>query len=242
MTKFNCNIIVAILAGIIIILVLLYLGRGDRQTIVTEGFKNGAYLPKMAPQTSYKRRNGSKYLPSVSASPTLPDGSDLSDEVVSLSRRPDKSSSKFRVSASDPHSDQYGKFDSYETKKHIDMKKMDDPFNEENMGDDARDFVYKKKLYTHRTIDDIKDQFDVDKMLPQEIEDDWFDVEPLMSTKKIKGTHLINPKVHIGVNTVQSSLRNGTHDIRGDIPNPKINISPWNNSTIEPDNNIRGLC
>lgn len=105
---------------------------------------------------------------------------------------------------------------------------------------DPRDFMHRRRKYTKRTEDDIKDQFDVMKLLPNEYEDDWF--EPLLTTKKIRGTHLLHPKVHMGVNTVGSSLRNGTHDLRGDIPNPKINVSPWNNSTIEPDTNIKGIC
>jgi len=103
-------------------------------------------------------------------------------------------------------------------------------------------FLIKKNKFTKRTPDDVKDLFDINKMLPQEIEKDWFDVEPLLTTKKIKGTHLLHPKVHMGVNTVASSLRNGTHDIRGDIPNPKFPISPWLNSTIEPDTNLKGIC
>ena len=111
-----------------------------------------------------------------------------------------------------------------------------------NDSDDSRDFVYKKKKFTIKTPQDIKDQFDVSKMLPAETENDWFDVEPLNTTKKINGTHLIHPKVHIGENTILSSLRNATHDIRGDIPNPKVAVSVWNNSTIDPDTNIKGLC
>ena len=109
-------------------------------------------------------------------------------------------------------------------------------------GSDNRDFAFRKRPYTKRTPSDIKDQFDIGKMLPAEIEQNWFDVEPLLTTKKIQGTHLLHPKVHMGVNTVGSSLRNGTHDLRGDIPNPKIFVSPWNNSTIEPDTNIKGIC
>ena len=46
----------------------------------------------------------------------------------------------------------------------------------------------------------------------------------------------------MGANTISGSLRNGTHDIRGDIVNPKIPVSPWGNSTIEPDTNIKGIC
>lgn len=108
--------------------------------------------------------------------------------------------------------------------------------------DHSKDFTYKKRPYVKRTPEDVKNQFDSAAMLPNEIEDDWFDVEPLLTTKKVAGTYLIHPKVHMGVNTVGSTLRNGSHDLRGDIPNPKINVSPWNNSTIEPDTNIKGIC
>ena len=144
-------------------------------------------------------------------------------------------------SPSDPMAKNYGQFNGYAKKRHINMKKMETPFDE-NDDDDCSEFTYKKKKFVRRTPSDIKDQFDVDKMLPQEIEDDWFDL-PLQNTKKIKGTHMIHPKVHMGINTVGSSLKNGTHDMRGDIPNPKIkNFSPFLNSTIEPDDNIKGFC
>ena len=42
-----------------------------------------------------------------------------------------------------------------------------------------------------------------------------------------------NRKKWLGINTVGSTLRNGTHDLRGDIQNPKINPSPWINSAIK---------
>ena len=46
----------------------------------------------------------------------------------------------------------------------------------------------------------------------------------------------------IGVNTVGQSLKNASYDIRGTIANPKFAVSPWNNSTYEPDTNIKPLC
>lgn len=140
----------------------------------------------------------------------------------------------------DPMADFHGAFDNYGRKRQLNMRRMEEPYYEDDY--DPRDFSYKKKMFTKRTPDDVKQLFDVQQMLPHEIEEDWFDVEPLLTTKKIKGTHLIHPKVHMGVNTVGSSLRNATHDIRGDIPNPKINVSPWMQSTIEPDTNIKGIC
>lgn len=33
-----------------------------------------------------------------------------------------------------------------------------------------------------------------------------------------------------GINTIGSSLKNPTYDIRGNIPNPKFAVSPWGNS------------
>lgn len=136
--------------------------------------------------------------------------------------------------------DQNGQFDGYLQKKQLNMDKTEMPYSDD-VSDD-RSFVHKKKCFSRRTPEDINDLFDINKMMPQEIENGWFDVEPLQSTKKIRGTHMIHPKVHMGINTVGNSMRNATHDIRGDIPNPKIPVSPFNNSTIEPDTNIRGLC
>jgi hypothetical protein len=155
----------------------------------------------------------------------------LSDSIINglANKFSARRNSASEPSPSDPSSKGYADFNSHD--KRTDSDRTSDTH-----------FTYKKNKFVRRTPDDIKDLFDVDKMLPQEIEDDWFDVEPLQSTKKIKGCHLIHPKFHMGVNTVGSSLRNATHDPRGDIPNPKINISPFNNSTIEPDTNIRGFC
>lgn len=39
----------------------------------------------------------------------------------------------------------------------------------------------------------------------------------------------------VGVNTINSSLGPKTHDLKGQIPIPKFLVSPWCNSTYEPD-------
>ena len=65
--------------------------------------------------------------------------------------------------------------------------------------------------------------------------DDWFDtsVQP-----DFDETY----DYMIGIDTVGQSLKNASHDIRGTVPCPKINgVSPWGNSSIEPDYNITGL-
>ena len=50
------------------------------------------------------------------------------------------------------------------------------------------------------------------------------------------------PEIKIGTDTVGQSLKNATYDLRSAPPNPKFVVSPWQNSTIEPDYNIKPLC
>jgi hypothetical protein len=96
---------------------------------------------------------------------------------------------------------------------------------------------YRSGKKTEMTVDEI---FNVDEYLPQEKTDDWFEVMP--EPISVKNRNLINVTRAIGVNTIGSSLKNPSYDIRGNIPNPKMVVSPWNQSSIEPDLNIKGLC
>ena len=79
--------------------------------------------------------------------------------------------------------------------------------------------------------------------LPNEINNEWFDTDFSQAKININDDKLINTDRYvIGVNTVGQSLKNASYDIRGTIPNPKMTVSPWNNSTYEPDFNIKPLC
>lgn len=199
---------------------------------------------------------------------------DLVSDIVSQYAFNDDSMNELDTTftASDPMSETHGTFTNYGHKRQLNMKKMEQPYSDDqdysykphrvrnkkgkvdlNLNSDSepdyfaersdsRDFTHKKRQFTKRTPDDIADQFDIASMLPQEDEKDWFDTMHSLTAKKVQGTHLLHPKVHMGVNTVNSSLRNATHDIRGDIPNPKFFVGLWNNSTMEPDTNIKGIC
>ena len=79
--------------------------------------------------------------------------------------------------------------------------------------------------------------------LPKVTNKNWFETDFASAKYKIDDANLINTNRYtVGVNTVGQSLKNGGHDLRGTIPNPKFTVSPWNNSTIEPDYNIKPLC
>ena len=57
----------------------------------------------------------------------------------------------------------------------------------------------------------------------------------VMDTEALAHQDFLAPTQQIGVDTVLSSLRNPSYDIRNNIPNPINVISPWLNSTITPD-------
>lgn len=84
-----------------------------------------------------------------------------------------------------------------------------------------------------------EDLFDVDKYLPQEVNDDWFEVQP--EPISVKNRHLINITKPIGVNTIGTSMKNSSYDIRGSPSCPKVIISPFLNSSIEADQNLKPL-
>lgn len=265
MDKSNSNILLLIIIIIIVVIAIIYFLNKNNQQPMAEGFYNGMNnWQSDATRTGNNWQSdfnvidnnqnvinnngygnngyGNGYGDNIEPSLNI---SEIYDEVPikqTNCRRnsPINYDNDQSIGACDPCASDYGKFDNYVPKKRINIDMINSTSEFGSDCNDPRDFVYNKKQFTTRTIDDVADLFDVNQVLPQEIEKDWFDTEPLLSTKKIRGTHLIHPKEHMGM--IQGSNRNMTHDIRGDIPNPKNNVSPWNMSTIEPTMNTRGIC
>jgi len=85
--------------------------------------------------------------------------------------------------------------------------------------------------------------YNVKDYLPKELNDDWFNTDFSQAKYKMNDDKLINTdKYIVGINTVGQSLKNASYDIRGAVNVPKYTVSPWNNSTIEPDYNLKPLC
>jgi hypothetical protein len=51
----------------------------------------------------------------------------------------------------------------------------------------------------------------------------------------LQGVNLLDYSYHVGTNTIGQSLRNANRQLRSEPPNPQVNITPFNNSTIAPD-------
>ncbi|ARF09443.1 hypothetical protein Indivirus_1_66 [Indivirus ILV1] len=86
---------------------------------------------------------------------------------------------------------------------------------------------------------DPEELFDVDKYLPQEVNDSFFEVMP--EPVSIKNRHLINITKPLGINTIGTSLKNASYDLRTEPANPKQVVSPWLQSSIEGNINLKPL-
>ena len=79
------------------------------------------------------------------------------------------------------------------------------------------------------------------ELLPVEENDKWFQ-NPNSKFNLMEAVNLEIPEIKIGIDTVGQSRKNATYDLRSAPPNPKFVVSPWSNSTIEPDYNTKPLC
>jgi hypothetical protein len=85
-----------------------------------------------------------------------------------------------------------------------------------------------------------KNQLNAKDLLPADPNSKWAQVNP-QGAGDIAGKNYLNAGALIGVNTVGQSLRNASWDLRSEPANPQVAVSPWFNSTIEPDVNRRTL-
>lgn len=79
------------------------------------------------------------------------------------------------------------------------------------------------------------------ELLPTQKNAEWFQV-PNEKFNLLQAVDLEIPEIKIGIDTVGQSRKNATYDLRAAPPNPKFVVSPWQNSTIEPDYNTKPLC
>ena len=85
-----------------------------------------------------------------------------------------------------------------------------------------------------------KNQLAPQELLPSDPNSKWAQVNP-QSAGDIAGKNFLNAGSLIGVNTVGQSLRNASWDLRSEVPNPQVQVSPWQISTISPDLQRRPL-
>jgi hypothetical protein len=71
-------------------------------------------------------------------------------------------------------------------------------------------------------------------LLPKDNNSGWGAANP-QGAGELSNVNLLKAGHHAGIDTVGGTLRNSNLQLRSEPPNPKAQVSPWSNSTIEPD-------
>ncbi len=71
-------------------------------------------------------------------------------------------------------------------------------------------------------------------LLPRDNNSQWAQLNP-SGNGDLNNVNLLQAGYLNGINTVGSSMRNANLQIRSEDPNPQNQVSPWLNTTIEPD-------
>jgi hypothetical protein len=85
-----------------------------------------------------------------------------------------------------------------------------------------------------------KDVLSPEELLPKDVDSVWAQSVPA-GQGSLGDKNFLNAGFHVGVNTVGQSMRNANRQIRSEPPNPQVKVSPWLQSTIEPDLNRKPL-
>ena len=85
-----------------------------------------------------------------------------------------------------------------------------------------------------------KDTLTPQDLLPQDSNSTWAQTVPA-GQGSLGDQNFLNAGFHVGINTVGQSLRNANLQLRSEPANPQAKVSPWLQSTIEPDVNRKAL-
>ena len=85
-----------------------------------------------------------------------------------------------------------------------------------------------------------KDQLQPQELLPGDYDSSWKEVAP-NNPGALEDQNLLEAGYHVGVNTVGQTLRNANLQLRSEPANPQVKVSPWLQSTIDPDSNRKPL-
>jgi hypothetical protein len=78
-------------------------------------------------------------------------------------------------------------------------------------------------------------------LLPSSTGANWGNLYPVQNDNGVYVPSMIDPSFAIGINTISSTMKNPNLDLRSEIPIPKKQLSPWNNSSWQPNVEKIGL-
>ena len=84
------------------------------------------------------------------------------------------------------------------------------------------------------------DQLTAKDLLPQDGDNEWTKANP-KTNSSLEKMNFLEAGYHYGINTVGQTLRNSNLQLRSEVPNPQVQVSPFLQTTIEPDLSRRVL-
>ena len=85
-----------------------------------------------------------------------------------------------------------------------------------------------------------KDVLSSGDLLPSDANSKWAQVNP-NGQGALGDKNFLTAGYHVGGKTVGQTLRNANRQLRSDPPNPQVKVSPWMQTTIEPDVNRKPM-
>lgn len=79
-----------------------------------------------------------------------------------------------------------------------------------------------------------RDRLTATDLLPTDASSKWAQINP-SSSGDLSDQNFLTAGYHVGINTQGTSMRNANLQLRSEVPNPQVAVSPWLISTIEPD-------
>ena len=111
--------------------------------------------------------------------------------------------------------------------------------SEEDLNEQYRPVDFEEKKVTNDCFP--RDKLTAEDLLPKDSANSkWAQMNPA-GQGELKNQNFLTAGYHVGVNTVGNSLRNANMQLRSEPTNPILKVSPWMQSTIQPDLNRRPL-
>jgi len=80
-----------------------------------------------------------------------------------------------------------------------------------------------------------RDRLTADDLLPKDAANSkWAQMNPA-GQGDVQGVNFLSASWQAGVDTIGSSLKNASLDLRSEPPNPQVVVAPWNNTSITPN-------
>lgn len=119
-------------------------------------------------------------------------------------------------------------------KKHFEQFTQQDP-SAVNPSEEMGDELYRTVDFESQKLPGDcfpKDRLTSEDLLPKDAANSKWSQVATNGQGELSNQNFLTSGYHVGINSVSGSLRNANLQIRSEPPNPKLNVGPWNSSTI----------